>query len=94
MITAIGLAAAFLTTLAFVPQVFHILRTKRTEGISLSMYSAFTTGVFCWLLYGILTGDLPLLLANGVTFALAMWVLILTAVSRRRQSRPSDALAR
>lgn len=83
MITVIGLAAAFLTTLAFVPQVIHILKTRRTDGISLGMYSAFTSGVFLWLLYGLLAKDLPILLANGVTFALAASVLILTIQSRR-----------
>ncbi len=49
-----GFAGAFLTTLSFVPQAWLVLRTGRTEGISLAMYSLFTTGVAAWLVYGLI----------------------------------------
>lgn len=83
MTTVIGLMAAFLTTLAFVPQVIHILKTKKTDGISLAMYSAFTSGVALWLAYGFMVMDLPVILANAVTLVLALIVLGLTLYSRR-----------
>ena len=34
----IGYAAAFLTTVAFLPQALHTIRTRDTKGISLGMY--------------------------------------------------------
>jgi len=34
-------------------------------------------GVLLWLIYGLLTGDLPLILANGVTLLLAGAILVL-----------------
>lgn len=77
MITALGLLAALLTTVAFLPQVLHTLATRDTRGISLRMYAIFTAGVALWLIYGLLTGDLPLVAANAVTLALAGAVLIL-----------------
>ncbi|HSC46718.1 MAG TPA: SemiSWEET transporter [Gammaproteobacteria bacterium] len=73
----IGLGAATLTTVAFVPQVWRSLKTHDTRGISLSMYAVFTLGVALWLAYGVLLGDLPIILANIVTLALASIVLIL-----------------
>ncbi|MEH6577833.1 MAG: SemiSWEET transporter [Amphritea sp.] len=82
-ITLIGLLAALCTTSAFVPQVIHILRTGNVDGISLAMYSIFTFGVLCWLTYGIFMKDLPMILANIVTLALAMTVLVLTLHKRR-----------
>ncbi len=77
MTTAIGLLAALLTTGAFLPQVVHTLATRDTRGISLRMYVIFTAGVVLWLIYGLLTRDLPLIAANAVTLVLAGAVLVL-----------------
>lgn len=71
----IGLAAAILTTLSFVPQAFLVIRTQQTAGISLTMYSMFTAGIACWLGYGVLLSDLPIIGANIVTLALASVIL-------------------
>nr|ART39686.1 J383 [uncultured bacterium] len=77
MTTAIGLLAALLTTAAFLPQVLHTLATRDTRGISLRMYVIFVAGVLLWLIYGLLTGDLPLILANAITLLLAGAILYL-----------------
>ncbi|HZH43353.1 MAG TPA: SemiSWEET transporter [Lysobacter sp.] len=73
----IGYVAAALTTVAFVPQAFKTIRSKDTRGISLSMYVVFTSGVACWLVYGLMLGSWPMILANVVTFALAATILAL-----------------
>ena len=73
----IGLAAAFLTTFAFLPQVVRTIRTRDTTGISLWTYLLFCAGVALWLAYGVLRSDLPLILANTVTLALSGTVLAL-----------------
>ncbi|KJS27693.1 MAG: hypothetical protein VR75_02025 [Hyphomonadaceae bacterium BRH_c29] len=75
MIDAIGIVAAFLTTLSFVPQAILVIRTKQTEAISLTMYAMFTTGVVAWLIYGIALGAVPIILANTVTLVLASIIL-------------------
>lgn len=75
MVTILGLLAATLTTIAFVPQVVKTWRTRSTHDISLGMFSLLAAGVFAWLVYGLLIGDLPLVLANGVTFVLASTIL-------------------
>lgn len=75
--TLIGLLAATLTTGAFVPQVVRSLRTRDTRGISLVMYSVFTTGIALWLAYGIAIGDLPIIVSNTVTIFLCAAVLVL-----------------
>lgn len=76
-ITHIGLVAATCTTCSFLPQVIKILRTKRTKDVSLMMYTILTTGLFLWLIYGFILKDLPLILANAVSFTLSMCVLVL-----------------
>lgn len=77
MTDTIGLIAAFLTTLSFVPQALHILRTGQTEGISLIMYALFTTGIAFWLGYGLMIGSLPVILSNIITLGLALTILTL-----------------
>ena len=74
-IDIIGTLAAILTTASFVPQALHTFQTKDVRGISLGMYSAFTAGVSLWLVYGIRTQALPVILANGVTLVLALIIL-------------------
>jgi MtN3 and saliva related transmembrane protein len=71
----VGYAAAALTTVSFVPQAWSTFRTRNVSGISLGMYSLFTLGVAAWLLYGVLRQDLPVVVANAVTLALAATVL-------------------
>jgi MtN3 and saliva related transmembrane protein len=69
--TALGLLAGTLTTIAFLPQVIRTWKSKSTKDLSLAMLGTFTTGVFCWLIYGLMIDSLPIILANAVTFLLA-----------------------
>ena len=71
----IGYIAASLTTASFLPQAMHTFRTKDVSGISLGMYSVFTLGVSLWLLYGIMLGAWPIVIANTITTALASFIL-------------------
>ena len=73
----IGYCAAFLTTIAFLPQAIHSWRTRDLSGISVGMYSLFTAGVGLWLIYGLIIEKWPLILANALTFALALSILLL-----------------
>lgn len=73
----VGTLAATLTTISFVPQVWQVWRTRNTGDISLAMYGLFTTGVALWLLYGILLGAWPIIIANGITLLLAGAVLVM-----------------
>lgn len=70
-----GWVAAALTTLSFVPQAVKTVRDKDTSGISLGMYSMFTLGIFMWLIYGLMIKDVPIMLANAVTFVFASIIL-------------------
>ena len=77
MTEAVGMVAAVLTTISFVPQVWHSFKTRDVSGISLPMYSLFTVGVALWLAYGILLGAWPLIVANGITLSLAFAILLM-----------------
>lgn len=71
----LGLAAASLTTVAFIPQVLKTWRSKSAKDLSLGMYLIFTSGIILWLIYGILKEDIPIIAANVVTLTLALTIL-------------------
>jgi len=75
LFTIIGLTAGFCTTAAFLPQAIKTWKSKSAKDLSLGMYSIFCTGVLLWLTYGILIGDLPIILTNAVTLTLALSIL-------------------
>jgi MtN3 and saliva related transmembrane protein len=76
----VGYGAATLTTLSFLPQAWLTFRTRDVRGISLGMYSVFTMGIALWLLYGLMTGAWPIVVANAITLALASSILVMKLV--------------
>ena len=74
-ITIIGYIAGTLTTFASLPQLIKSLKTKDMSGISPHFVVAFTTGLFLWLIYGILRNDYPIIIFN--TISLIFWIPIL-----------------
>ena len=72
----IGIIAAFLTTLSFIPQAWQVIKTKDTSGISLGMYAMFVAGVFLWMIHGINIRDVAIIAANGITLVLASIILV------------------
>lgn len=75
LIDSIGTLAAVLTTISFFPQAWHTFRTRDVSGISASMYSFFTVGVGLWIGYGVLLGAWPIIIANAITFSMALTIL-------------------
>ncbi len=84
VIDTLGYLAAALTTGSFLPQAWLTFRTRNVSGISLSMYSAFTLGIVLWLAYGLMLGAWPVIIANGITLALAAAILAMKIVLGRR----------
>jgi len=77
----IGYVAAFLTTVAFFPQAIQTIKTRDTSSLSLLMYSLFTAGVFCWLLYGFVLDDWAIIIANLITLLLAFSILTIKLIN-------------
>ncbi len=75
-IDIIGLVAAVCTSISFLPQAIKTIRTRDTSAISLSMYCVFTGGTLLWLIYGVLIGSYPVMLANLITIVLAGIILV------------------
>ncbi len=76
-VDSVGYLAAFLTTIAFVPQAWMTWKNKHARGVSLGMYIIFTLGIALWLAYGILIQVWPMIIANTITLLLASFILVM-----------------
>lgn len=72
----LGLIAGALTTLAYVPQVLKVWRSRSARDISLGMFLLMNCGIALWLVYGLLIVSPGLIAANTVTLGLTVAVLI------------------
>ena len=73
----IGFIGGALTTLALVPQVVKVWKTKRTRDISIWWILTLTVGILLWLVYGILINSPPIIVSNAATLIFALMVLTL-----------------
>ena len=76
LIPWIGVCAAVLTSLSYIPQVRKAWPRGSTEDLSLKMLIALTSGLLLWIGYGLLKGDWVIVAANSVGAALSASVLI------------------
>jgi len=83
-IQLLGYLAALLTTVANFPQTYKIIKTKSTKDISLFTYLILTAGCSLWLVYGIFKNDIPLIIANGISTAICILILILKTFSKKQ----------
>ena len=75
--TIVGFFAGFLTTVSFLPQVLKTWKSRSTSDLSMGMLSVFSLGVMCWLVYGFLLQESPMIFWNSVTLILVLVILIL-----------------
>lgn len=91
-IKLVGFLAGALTTVSFLPQVVKSLRTRHMGDFNLLFIVLMLAGLVLWTVYGFMLGQLPLIVANGVTIALNLILLWLklddVARRRRRKTKP------
>jgi MtN3 and saliva related transmembrane protein len=71
----IGVLAAILTSLSYIPQVRKAWPRGSTKDLSLHMLAVLTGGLLLWIVYGLAKGDWVIVIANCVGAALAGSVL-------------------
>ncbi|HTZ40818.1 MAG TPA: SemiSWEET transporter [Syntrophales bacterium] len=75
IVTLIGLLAAAVSTVGFAPQVIKVYRTRMTRDLSLGSFAILFTGLFLWLIYGLLLGSLPIILGNATGCVMAAYIV-------------------
>lgn len=74
-VSQVGFIAGILTTGCFLPQIIKIIKTKHTKDLSFNYYLLLALGVFLWMSYGFILGQLPIILSNGVALVFIIWIL-------------------
>ena len=92
---ALGLVAGALTTIAFVPQVVRILRTRSAYDISWGLFGILALGSALWLWYGITLRSVPLIATNVITLSLQILIFALKfRYGRGERGAPRNATQR
>lgn len=76
-VTILGLVAGTLTTLSFLPQLLKAWKSRSTHDISIGMILLLAVGIMLWIFYGIVTADVPVIVANTVTLVFVSLILAL-----------------
>lgn len=63
----IGYAAAICMVLGYLPQAIYTIRTRDTDGIALPTFMLMGAGGIFFIVQGVLTDNLPLVITNVIT---------------------------
>lgn len=75
MTELIGFVAAFLTTVAFIPQALKVYKTRKTDDLSFGLFFMLFVGISLWFVYGLLISAMPIIAANGITLVFVAYIL-------------------
>jgi MtN3 and saliva related transmembrane protein len=75
LLNTIGVAAAVLTTLCWLPQTLKVIREKETRALSMPANVIFAIGILLWLVYGIGIDDWPVIGANAASLVLVSVII-------------------
>ena len=71
----LGLTAGTISSIAFLPQVIHVWKTRSAKDLSLNMLGLLVLSVSMWLVYGILVGDVAIIYTNSMVLAMCLILL-------------------
>ena len=71
----LGMLAAALTSLSYLPQLQKAMPRNSTSDLSLKMLVALSAGLCLWIVYGVLKDDWVIILANSIGATLSLAVL-------------------
>lgn len=86
-VTLVGFAAAFCSTVSFMPQAWRVIRTRDVASLSAPTYAMTTVGFVLWLTYGVAKQEWPLILTNGICLVLASFILAMKLLPRRQREQ-------
>ncbi len=90
--TLVGAGATLCSVTSFVPQAWKVIRTRDTSSISGRMYVITVVGFSLWFAYGLLLGQWPLIVTNGICLLLSGFILMMKLLPRRQRERVADTL--
>jgi MtN3 and saliva related transmembrane protein len=72
----LGTVAGILTSIAAMPQLIKVLKSKNVNDLSWHMIAILVTGLSLWVWYGMIKNELPIIISNGFAVAVNLSLLI------------------
>lgn len=72
----VGYLAGTMGTICWIPQAWRAWSTRDTSGLSLAANLMFLLTVSLWLIYGLMVGDMPLILANFCALLIVISIVL------------------
>jgi len=79
----IGMAAATITSVASLPQLFKTWKSKKADDLSYGLLVFLVSGISLWLVYGVLISSVPIVIESAVSLASVGSIAILKTVYGR-----------
>jgi MtN3 and saliva related transmembrane protein len=77
LVVWIGTIAGVLVLLSFIPQIMKAYKTKKMVDVSSYLMILIASGMFLWVVYGIIRSDPVIIGTNATGFALNIILLIM-----------------
>lgn len=74
-IEMVGHAGSLLSSITFIPQVYKVWQTKRTQDLSLTMMFIVFTSTLVWLVYGVGLKLWPVIICNSIIAVLSLMLI-------------------
>jgi MtN3 and saliva related transmembrane protein len=74
----VGILAGILTSVSLLPQLVKIIKEKKAEDLSYFTLIILLIGLGCWVWYGILKEDMPIIVTNSFSFFVNSLVIFFT----------------
>jgi MtN3 and saliva related transmembrane protein len=81
-IDIIGYAAGALIVSCQIPQVVYLIKTKRARDVSITMFIMMFIAEMLWLIYGVLSNDLRIIVTNVLSIIITIMMIILCILYR------------
>ena len=88
----LGTIAAACTVSAFLPQALRIIKTRKTDDLSTTMWVLQVTGFAIWIGYGLVLGELPIIIPNVICLLLSTFILTMKLLPTQKRDAVADAV--
>lgn len=85
LINIFGYAAAICMIFGYLPQAIKTIRTRDTDGIAMPTFLMLGLGSVFFIVQGILTGNIPLVITNTITTVCSVIVFVIKMRNDRRK---------
>lgn len=88
----VGYVASAFSIGAFIPQVWKLIKTRDTKALSTPTWVAEVITFALWTTYGVLLGQIPIIVTNAACGVMSIFILVMKVASRGTRDKIADAV--